>query len=134
MVYFNEPITLTKVAEYHGDLENDVSSFNFEAEMLDKDPTSIDFGIYQTNPQYLLIVSHRTDGELEDGYNLVVSIISDSFEINNSLERKFAKRLGVALKDAPACLSKGRYSFGKEIFPVFKKHGDKAMEILKKKQ
>jgi len=35
MVYFNEPIPLTKVAEYYGDLENDVISFNFEAERLE---------------------------------------------------------------------------------------------------
>src|SRR5665811_2187859 len=136
MVYLNEPITLTRVAEYQGDLEKEVGSFNFTAELLNKDLRSTEFGIYDsTKEPYLLFVSHKTDGKLTKGLtedsNLVLTITSYSDKLNKSIEKKFIKKLN--LNYTPNWISNNMDCAGKYIFSLFEEHGEEeAMKLLKR--
>jgi hypothetical protein len=129
MVFFNEPLTLAKVAEYHGNLEDAIDSFNFGAEMLERSKEVIRFGLYKTIPRpYLLVVSHYLTKN-----DLVLSITSNSDKLNSDIEKRFAQKLNLELKDANLELSEATYYFGKKVFPVFQNYGDQAMNGLKRR-
>jgi len=136
MVYFNEPnkpATLTKVAEFYGDLEKTLEKFSKKVEpLIGIIGNTIKFGLYEIQPQpYLLITSKQVNEQLTKyGYNLILTITSDSPGFNNNIEKRFIEKTGIRLKDAPEFLSQGMMNLGM-AFDIFKENGEKAMEVLR---
>ena len=131
-----ERVTLTKVAEYYGNIEILMDMFYPKVNKSYKSGF-VRFGIYETDPQpYFLWASHRLNKKLNnDGFNFAASIISNSESLNKHLlENNLAKSLNVRLRDAPVHLSEMMSLFlGKGIFPLFEKYDkEDAMQILTK--
>jgi len=95
---------------------------------------TIKFGVYEPSPQpYLLIASQQKDKQLTSyGYNFILTITSDSLEFNSRLEKEFMEKTQIQLRDAPAPLSRMMQNINL-VLPIFKEHGELAMQVLREK-
>lgn len=126
------PITLTKVAVYNGDLAEAARSYRQECEEISWGlGNTRKFGLFEENPAYLLMVSQQKDKKVNEmGYNFILTITSDSGELNEERFREFMGRTRISFKPAVKSLEDMMQNLGM-TFLVFKQHGKKAMEVLK---
>jgi hypothetical protein len=131
MVKMDMPKTLTKVAVLYDDLESRVKKFSKEAK-----PVAVGFGntlkygLYNENPPYLMMVSQQKDKILNaQGYNLILTITSDSDNLNNQIYEDFRQKTNMELREASESLAEMMQAVGVS-FVVFKKYGQKAMDVL----
>lgn len=126
------PKTLTKVAVLHDSLENRAKKFNQEVQTIALDVgNKVKYGLYNENPPYLMMVSQQQDKFLTDyGYNIILTISSDSGQLNQIICEEFRQKTGIEMEEAPMLLAKMMEKRGISL-EVFKKYGPDAMEILK---
>jgi hypothetical protein len=132
MVYFNEPITLTGISEYSGDLEDAIDRFNFTWEKIGKDSVSVSFCLYDKNPYpYLLLASQRTDGKLTEGFNFIWSVTSYLSDMNAQIKEKFELKTGINLIKTPPEYHNFMDNIGKLFLPKFEESEEGALRLLK---
>lgn len=129
----NIPLTLTRVGIAEDELGFVVGNYSEELTRINVGAEDVKkYGLYSENPEYLLIVSRQADGLLtHPGYNVILTVTSESIETNTHVAHKFEQNTGIALKEAPKSLEGIMQLCYTMSFPVFKKHGKKAMDILK---
>lgn len=133
MVYTNEPITLTGVSEFHGDLEDAIDRFNFTWERIGKDSISTSFCLYDKNPHpHLLLASQRTDGKLTEGFNFIWSVTSYFPDMNSNIKEKFELKTGINLIKTSPEYHNLMDNIGKLFLPKFEESEEEALRLLKR--
>lgn len=129
----NIPLTLTRVGIFGDDLGFVVGNYSEELNRINVGEEDVKkYGLYSDNPEYLLIVSRQADGLLTNPeYNVILTVTSESIETNEEVASKFEQDTGIILREAPKSLEGIMQLCYTMSFPLFKKHGKKAMDILK---
>ena len=133
MEEFEPPKTLVKVGIFIRDLEKALMKFDSEIQQV---PIGfIDmykYVIYKEKPApYFLMISQRQEITFEE-YNVLLTITSDSDELNQKIYEEFRQKTGISLRDVLAPSSLGTELMGIS-FLAYKKRGEKSfMDFLKK--
>ncbi len=125
--------TLTKVGISEDELGSVVRNYSKELTIINVGAKDVKkYGLYSENPEYLLIASRQADGLLtHPGYNVILTVTSESNETNAQIAHEFEQKTGIDLREAPKGLERIMQICYEISFPVFKQNGKKAMDILK---
>ena len=98
--------TLTRVSKVDEDLEEITNSSGIDfSEFPVGDPLNKKYVFLNKEDSYAIIVSKNLEGvHPKYGYNLILTITSYSSEQNEKVARKFGKKTGVKLREAPKIL------------------------------
>ncbi|MDO8622994.1 MAG: hypothetical protein Q7R52_02015 [archaeon] len=134
----NEPSKLLKIANYFGDLKEDIYKFGSEVFPLPNAVNEVQgFMIYRIRPLCIGTVHYDMGNEsiAKSGYNLILNILSRSPEMNDFVAEEFSNKTGIILRDALDSL----YNFLEKdgmsslAFRLCENGGEKAMKILREK-
>ena len=128
-------ITLTKIANFYGDLEKIAKDFNpLCEELMDPKGISEKYGVYDCSEEpYLFIVSQdRIKLHLTQEYNTALTVTSDNPEKNSDIAEQFMKKSQIKFREPSKELSDMMQGVNLS-FEVFKKYGQKAMDYLKER-
>ncbi|MEK6882291.1 MAG: hypothetical protein AABY22_21915 [Nanoarchaeota archaeon] len=98
------PETLVRGAIYNEDIEKVLYNFDERFERLDSMlGNTIPFGLYSRVPEpYFILISQQKDRWVSEfGYNVLLSITSESSELNENLFNKLKERTKLDLYNVP---------------------------------
>ena len=92
------------------------------------------YGVYDCSKEpYLLMISQSRRGyHPVYKYNTILTITSDSIGRSLDITKKFAEKSKIKFREAPEGLSKTMQKGLALSFEVFKKYGERTMEVLRK--
>ncbi|MFZ5954822.1 MAG: hypothetical protein ACOYT4_00165 [Nanoarchaeota archaeon] len=131
MINSQPPYTLTRIANSHKGLEEVLGLYKEGFVPIEMGITE-KFLLYNpSSPQHLIMISQQKKGvDLQNEYNVLLTITSDDSSLNKKIAEEIAEKTKIGFYDAPPNQSDFMSNLN-FVFPVFKKYGLQAIEVLK---
>ena len=125
----NEPETLVKVATSFDDLEDLVKRFSTDIiNVPSVMGNTVQYGFFEDSPTYFFMISQQIKKQIEPkySYNIILSVTSESSELNQEVYKKLIEKTRLEFMEAPEFLTRNTEIFN-QMFYILKFKGKDAL-------